>query len=86
MELVIRPISVLLGGETHASTATGTSCGTPCGAPKRCIGWGTRMRTPPLRASAELPMGLRNIVLVRGTHANTAIGVFGGAPYGATKR
>eukprot|EP00959_Pyramimonas_sp_CCMP1952_P326864 6842289-Pyramimonas_sp.AAC.1 len=52
-----------------------------------------RMRTLPLGASVELPMGPRSAVMgvkmqhwVSGTRADGGSEAFGGAPYGATKR
>eukprot|EP00959_Pyramimonas_sp_CCMP1952_P050283 1050993-Pyramimonas_sp.AAC.1 len=38
-------------GDMPADTATGAFGGAPYGATKPCIGWGKRMRTPPLGPS-----------------------------------
>eukprot|EP00959_Pyramimonas_sp_CCMP1952_P061721 1289705-Pyramimonas_sp.AAC.1 len=44
------------------------------------------MRSVPRGPSVELPMGPRSATLGGGTHVDSAIEAYGGAPYGATKR
>eukprot|EP00959_Pyramimonas_sp_CCMP1952_P117690 2460413-Pyramimonas_sp.AAC.1 len=61
----MRPRNAVLSRveETHADTVIGALSGAPYGATKRCPVRGRRMRTPPLWAQVELPIGPRSAVL-----------------------
>ena len=68
-------------GETHADGATAAFGGLLYAATKRCTGWGRRMRAMLLRLRWNSLWGHETLNWVGETHATSATGTFGGAPY-----